>query len=148
MGSYDQLWEESELRPMLGFEIELPLQLGRRRAGVREARARLAQAESEATGLADEAQLEVQRAHQELDRAQKLRALFEDLLLPTARARVDAARAGFESGRNDFGDLVDAQHELRSLRLGAEEALVDASRRSAELLAALGQVPAEQGGAR
>jgi outer membrane protein TolC len=141
MGVYDQLWEESELRPMLGFEIELPVQLARRRAGVREARARLGQAESEATGIADGARLEQLRARQELERARRLRALYESDLLPTARERVVAARAGFESGRNGFAELVDAEHELRSLRLGAEEALAEESRRSAELSAALGELP-------
>lgn len=141
MGSYDQFWEEKELRPTLGIEIELPLQLGRRRAGVREARARLGQAGKEAAQIADSARLELQRARQQFERARKLRALFEDELLPTARARAGAARAGFESGRNGFAELVDAEHELRELRLGTEEALADESRRSAELWAALGELP-------
>jgi outer membrane protein TolC len=145
MGSYDQLWEEKELRPMLGFEIELPLQLARRRAGVREARARLAQAEHEALGAADGARLELLRARQELERARELRRLFDEQLLPTARERVAAARAGFESGRGDFAELVDAEHGLRELRLGAEEALADESRRSAELAAALGRLPGAGG---
>jgi outer membrane protein TolC len=146
MGVYDRLWEESELRPMLGFEIELPLQIRRRRAGVREAEARVAQARNEAARLADETRLELTRARQELERARKLRALLADVLLPTARQRIAAARAGFESGRNGFGDLVESEHELRNLRLAVEEALVDESRRSAELLAALGRLPVDDGG--
>jgi outer membrane protein TolC len=144
-GTYDQFMREPELRPALGFEIELPLQLGKRRAGVREASARLGQAESEAAGLTDGASLEVRRARQELERARKQHALFGDELLPVARERVAAARAGFEAGRNGFAELVDAEHELRSLRLEAEEALADVSRRSAELSAALGELPIAEG---
>ncbi|HXZ83909.1 MAG TPA: TolC family protein, partial [Myxococcota bacterium] len=112
-GSYDESWSEKELRPMVGFEVELPLQLARKRAGVREARARLGQAENEAAERLDGARLELLRAQQELERAQGLRALYRDKLLPTARERVEAARAGFESGRNGFAELVDAEHELR-----------------------------------
>jgi outer membrane protein TolC len=148
MGSYDRFWEESELRPILGVEIELPLQLGRRRAELREADARLEQARSESEAREDAAQHELLRARQELVRARKLRALYEERLLPTARDRVEAARAGFETGRNDFADLVDAEHELRNLRFGAEQALAEESRRSAELLAALGRLPLEAGEAR
>ena len=109
---------------------------GRRARGARAPRRRR---ESEARGIADGARLELQRARQELERARKLRALFDDELLPTARERVAAARAGFESGRNGFAELVDAEHELRSLRLGAEEALADESRRSAELAGRAGR---------
>jgi outer membrane protein TolC len=148
MGSYDRFWEESELRSIVGVEIELPLQLDRRRAELREAEARVEQARSELSARTDSALHEVLRARQALERARKLRALYDERLLPTARDRVQAARAGFETNRNSFSDLIDAEHELRDLRFGAEQALADESRRRAQLLAALGRLPLEVGEAR
>ena len=59
---------------MVGVEFEIPLQLGRRRAGLREASARLSEARSEAEGRVDEARFELLRAHQEVQRARELRA--------------------------------------------------------------------------
>jgi outer membrane protein TolC len=145
MGGYDRFWEEPELRTSLGVEIELPLRLRKRRAALDEARARLDAARKEAAGLADEVRFDAQRASEELERARKLRALFEDVLLPTARERVAAARAGFETGRNTFLELIEAEHELRDVRFDAERARADENRRSVELLAALGRVPTGTG---
>jgi outer membrane protein TolC len=54
---------------------------------------------------------------------------------------VAAARAGFESGRDDFLALVEAERSLRDAELALEEARSDVSRRFAELEAAAGRIP-------
>jgi outer membrane protein TolC len=67
--------------------------------------------------------------------------LFRDRLLPAARDQVGAARSGFETGRNSFLALIDAERNLRNVELGYEEALASLGHRRAELDRALGRIP-------
>jgi outer membrane protein TolC len=134
-----------ENRPFVGVRLNVPLQLGRRRAALDEARAQLARAESERAAMADEVRLSVHRALEEYQQARAVAALFDARLLPTARDRVGAARVGFETGRNGFLELIDAQRELLRIELDREQAATEVSRNAAELLAALGHRPGDTG---
>jgi outer membrane protein TolC len=138
MGGYDGFWQEKELRPAVGVEIELPIQIGRRRAALAEARAELAGARSERAGLEDEVRLEVETAAERLAEAHHLLGIVESRILPAARDRVEAARAGFSAGRNDFDALIEAERSLRDAELDRERALADLSSRHAELARATG----------
>jgi outer membrane protein TolC len=142
-GAYDRLWqdEERELRALVGVSVELPLQLGRRRAALREARARLEEARAQRDQLADELLLALHSAHVQLEEDRHLVDQYRERFLPAARERVHAARASFEAGRAGFPELVEAERDLRRFELSAQQALVDLSRRGAELLQATGRVP-------
>jgi len=140
-GGYDRGWNESDMRPMVGLELNVPLQVGRRRAATEQARAELAMARSERERLADEAAAEIATARERLAEARHLLALTRDRMLPAARDQLTAARIGFETGRTGFADLIEAERMLRDAELGAEQALADTSRRGAELAAALGRIP-------
>ena len=72
--------------------------------------------------------------------------LYASRLLPPARDQVEAARSGFETGRNSFLALIEAERNLRTIHLGYEQALADVSRRTAELERALGRIPGLRGG--
>jgi outer membrane protein TolC len=54
MGAYDSFWEESELQPTIGLELNLPLRRARRAAALDEAKASLEQARSTRAGLDDQ----------------------------------------------------------------------------------------------
>jgi outer membrane protein TolC len=140
-GSYDRSWDATDMRPMVGLEINVPLRLGRRRAAVTQARAELEQARRERQRIEDEVRTEVVTARELLAEAQHLGVLTRDRLLPAARDRVEAIRAGFAAGRSEFDDWIDAERAVRDAELAAESALADVSRRAAELAAALGQMP-------
>ncbi len=140
-GSYNRLWQERDLQPFVGIQLNVPLQLGRRRAAVEEARARLGQARSQLVAIEDEVRLGVQSGVDRFAEARHVERLFRDRLLPAARDQVDAARLGFETGRNSFLALIDAERNLRNVELGQEEALANLGRRRAELDRALGRIP-------
>ncbi len=91
--------------------------------------------------LADDIRVEVAQTRARLVEAQKAVALYRDRVVPAANDQVAAARAGFESGRNGFQVLLDAEKNQRGVELRFEEALADVQRRQAELQRALGQVP-------
>ncbi|MEE9280614.1 MAG: TolC family protein [Myxococcota bacterium] len=140
-GSYNRLWQEEDLQPFVGIQLNVPLQLGRRRAALEEARARLEQARSQRRAIEDEVRFGVQSGADRLAEAHHVMRLFADRLLPAARDQVAAARSGFETGRNSFLVLIDAERNLRNVELGYEEALANLTRRRAELDQTLGRIP-------
>lgn len=146
VGSYNTLWQEDDLQPFVGLQINVPLRIDRRRAALEEARARLAGAESERAGLEDEVSFAVESGVDRIEEARHVVRLYESRLLPAARNQVEAARVGFETGRNSFLALIEAERNLRTTRLGYEEALANVSRRTAELERAVGRTPGLRGG--
>jgi outer membrane protein TolC len=141
MGGYDTFEEESELRPMVGLELNLPLRRARRAAALDEAEAALEEARSARAGLDDQVRFSVGRALERLAEAHHALEIFRDRMLPAARDRVASARASFETGQSDFSTVIDAERRLRDAELGHEEAAVEVSRRHAELDRALGALP-------
>jgi len=140
-GAYNALWQETDLQPFVGIALNVPLQLGRRRAAIEEAEARLEGARSQQQAIETDVRLAVDVSIDRLGEARHVEHLFRDRLLPAARDQVAAARSGFESGRNSFLALIDAQRNLLDVELGYEEALADLGRRRAELDRSLGRVP-------
>ncbi|MBW2508934.1 MAG: TolC family protein, partial [Deltaproteobacteria bacterium] len=58
-----------------------------------------------------------------------------------ARAQIDAAEFGYETGRTDFQALIDAERSVRTLEIQYEEALAGLGQRIAELERARGALP-------
>jgi outer membrane protein TolC len=125
--------QEEPLRPQIGLAFSVPLQLGRRAGALEHARAELAGARSDVQRVEDELRLAVANAVDRLRAAHHLVELAADRMLPVARDRLAASRAGFESGQGSFLELIDAERALRSAEFGFEEAVVALWRRQAEL---------------
>ena len=138
---YEGTWQEDPLKPVVGVELNLPLQLGRRRAALAEADARLARDQSRARRLEDRVRLEVATSVERLRESQHLLELSEERLLPAARDRAAAARASFSSGRTSLLELLDAERALRAAQQSAFEARAGLSTRRAELARAVGDLP-------
>lgn len=146
MAVYDRFWEAGDMQPMVGFELNLPFQLARRRAALEQARAELGAARSERERVQDEITSEIATARERLAEARHLLELVRDRMLPAARDQLTAARAGYETGRVDFADVIEAERALRKGTLAHDEALAETSRRAAELAAALGWIPGAEPG--
>lgn len=141
VGAWEGLMQESELRPVVGISIDLPLRIARRRAALEQARAELSGAASERAALEDEVRFEVTSAALRMQESRHVLHLLDNRLLPAARDRVAAARSGFETGRSGFDALIEAERQLRDAELDREEAVADLSRRNAELQRAVGALP-------
>ncbi len=149
MASYDSMWDMTAHQWMVGVMVEVPLQRGRRRAAVTQAEAATARMRFEDDGLIDEIRVDVDRAHRRVIEAAALIELHQQRLLPAARDRLAAARAGFTSAQNSFTAVVAAERDLREAELGLETARTELSRRRAALALAVGIVPGlDDGGAR
>jgi outer membrane protein, heavy metal efflux system len=143
--SYSSMWAATEHRWMVGAAVNLPVRGERIRAGIAEMEARLAAVESERRALVDRVRLEVTISVEELREAHHILALSQERLLPAARDQVQAAVAGFQSGRNDFQAVIMAERNLRDAQMGDHEARAEFGRRRAELDHALGRMPQATG---
>jgi outer membrane protein TolC len=118
--------------------VNVPLQLGRRRAALEEADARLAREKSRLRQLEDRVRFQVSSAVERLRESQHLLHISSERLLPAARDRVAGAQAAFASGATTFLDLVDAERALRAAEQAVFEARASLSQRGAELARAVG----------
>jgi len=143
MGGYDAMWDEREMRPMLGVEIELPFARARRRAEIAEADAQREAAELELERAQSEASLAVAIARERLAEAEHGLMIVREQILPAARDQFEAASAALAAGRGEFGDAIEAERAWYEAELEAAEALVALSGSAAELNRALGKSGAE-----
>jgi outer membrane protein TolC len=121
MAGYDSFWQESELQPSIGFSINVPVQVSRRRAGVAEAKAEVSVAESRARAVYLDILREVDEAYEWVHEGLDAMTLYETRLIPAAEENLEAARSGYASGEVDFLALISAQKLLMDTRLRAQE---------------------------
>lgn len=120
------------------FEVEIPLQQGRRRSAEREAErereAALERIRGVEASLAGRIGTTRAGYASALDRATLLRAT----LLPQAEANLRAAQADYETGRINFATLIDAEAQILDTRLRLLDAEVESAQQLAELEMLLG----------
>jgi len=141
MGSYNSMWMAPQHQWMVGIGVELPVQVAGRRAEIREAEALAQAATASREALEDELAADLEQAQARFAEALHVVALYDERLLPTARTRVEVARAAFEAGVEDFDTLIDAERGLREDELGRVSAVARAWTRHAELRLAAGLLP-------
>jgi outer membrane protein, heavy metal efflux system len=143
--SYNSMWDMPEHRWMLGLGLNLPIFTGKRAGMADEARAMRAQFESDAARMSDAARTQVFVTLKQLKESEHVLRLFETRLLPVARERIDAARAGFITAQNPFMAVIEAERSLRSVELEYQLARAEYAGRRAELDRALGKIPGLDG---
>ncbi len=121
--SYNSLWEDPSKRTLVGLSLELPLQLERRRAAVRQALAERRRAVSRLAEARSRALLELSEAYEETLEASRVAHLYGSSILPAARESLETARSGYEAGADDFQTLLAAERALYSAELAYEAAL-------------------------
>lgn len=142
MASYDSMWMEPDHQTMVGVGLVLPIWPGKVRGLREEATASLRRARQLRAQVEDQIGQEVVTAQERLQQAHHVVDLYERRVVPAARDQVEAARSGFETGRNSFLALIEAERNLQSVELAQQTALADFQRRRAELARALGRMPA------
>jgi outer membrane protein TolC len=137
---------ESGKDPLLAtVTMNLPLWLGKYRAGVREARARQVAAERARVDRENELGSELQLALYEFRDAERKIDLYRDTLLPLARSALNVTEQSYTAGQGDFLDLVDAQRVLLEFELEYERALSRREQRLAAIEMLVGRELPRQG---
>ena len=120
--------------------IPLPVQKGRRYdQAVTEAEAELAAMEAEHHAGIDRLRADVARFVADLERDRTQLALYRSAILPQAQAALEAATAGFQTGRTDFGTLIERQSALFNYETQYVRALADFAASIAALEETVGQ---------
>jgi outer membrane protein TolC len=138
MARYDAFWTDTEQRPQIGMNMNVPLNQGRRSAGVREAQFRLTKLIAEHSQQQDSVNEEVRIAYTRVETNRKTAELFEDRILPAADTNLDSARAAYVAGSIDFLQLMDARRQFIEQRIGYQRTLTEYHRSRSDLERAVG----------
>jgi len=105
---------------------------------VKEAKARLEESRSEYQAALNMVTYEVEAALAMVEAQERLAKLYDTSFIPQAEAAFKAASISFESGRNDFLNLLDAERMLLEFKLDYANVLVDLEIAYADLERAVG----------
>ena len=141
VAGFNSLWNEPDYRWTVGVAVNLPLRRRRIAAGIAEAEAEVEAARNRLLALRDQIASGVRQARERLTEMEHVLDLYTGRLLPAAGDQLHAARAGFETGRNSFLAVIEAEKNLRTVELGYAQALADSDSRLAELVHRLGGIP-------
>ncbi len=142
--AYDSIMGNGAMRdlaPQIGLRLNIPLRLGRRNAAVSEAQARIVQRRAELASRTNQIHFQVQEAYEQLVESEKVLALYNQTILPAARANVKAAQAAYATGKAPqipFLSLIEAQRNFVNLSERYYEATADYFRRLATLERVIG----------
>ncbi|MFZ5874976.1 MAG: TolC family protein [Nitrospirota bacterium] len=126
-------------RWMLTGKMTLPwVTSGKYRAKVAEEIAGGARAAAAADAVRNETLSLVRAAFLKLNTAQSLIDLYGGGIIAQAEQGLESARIAYTAGRTDFLNLIDAERQLRDVRLAADVALADWAEQRAELERVIG----------
>lgn len=131
MGSRIGEWE-------LMVEVNIPLQQESRRRQESEAESMLSAARSQKEAVANRLIGELFENLAALKAAQRIELLTTTSLLPQSEATLEAALAGYETGKVDFATLLDAQRQIRKSKQDRLKAQAEAQARLAAIERLLG----------
>lgn len=148
MGGYNSLWQDDDLRPMVGVGINIPLQRSSRHGAVDEAKAEALRLRAQIADLAATVALEVQESYELVVEGEHVVNLYSTVLVPAAQENLDAARSEYTAGAIDFLSLLAAERGLMEALLAYQEALSGYHERVAGLEQVVGRSVSETQGGR
>ena len=135
---YRNMAEEDDLA-MFTIGFDLPVQLSKYRAGVREANNMIEAGRAALEAARREASFDVQDAHFKLLTARRTLDLYRSELIPQAESRFVASEAGYRAGQADFMDLLESERFLLEARIMAAMAEGAVGMQAARLERAVGR---------
>ena len=123
----------------LMVEVTIPLQQGALRAKERESDALLAAAHARKNAAANQIHADLKKNISILESTRRSLALINDSLLPKATLTLRSALAAYENGKVDFSTVLDAQKQLRQIRLSQIKNEMNARLRLADIERVIGE---------
>ncbi len=124
---------------MVMGSINLPLWLGKNRAGLKEAEARLVGASKSRENRENTLLADLKMALYRFRDAERKISLFGDTLTPLAENSLGVAEQAYQAGRADFLQLIDAQRLLLDIQLSYQRAIADREQRLAQIEMIVGE---------
>ena len=123
----------------LMFEINIPLQQDSRRAQERESELMLDAARLRREATLNQSLADLSESLAGMEAARRVENLAGATLLPQAQLTLQAALAGYETGKVDFATVLEAQRQIRKARLDIVKARGDQQMRRAEIERLIGE---------
>ena len=123
----------------LMFGINIPLQQDSRRAQEREAERMLDAAQARKAATFNQLSAELSESLAGLQSARRVEELVASSLLPQSELTLQAALAGYETGKVDFAAVLDAQRQIRRAKEDLVKSRVTQQLRLADIERALGE---------
>ncbi|MDR3411427.1 MAG: TolC family protein [Formivibrio sp.] len=120
------------------LEFQIPLQQGAKSAEQNEATAMLLKAQADEEARSRQVEREVNQMDALATTSQRQVALLDKTLLPQAELTLQSALAGYTAGRGEFAALLEAQQQIRRMRLMRLNAEFDAFQASSGLQKMMG----------
>ncbi len=108
-------------------------------AGVQEATAAVAAARADLHTLENLTRFQIRDLLAKVRASWEVAMLYRTTVLPQAEQSVEAARAGYRTGRTSFLDLIEADRAWQDFQLAYYQSLVDREKRLAELEQVVGR---------
>jgi outer membrane protein, heavy metal efflux system len=127
---YDAFWQKADrnLAPMVGVNLNVPLDNARRRAAIREAQWRLDQRRAEYQAKVDEIRGDLTADYQQLDESRRAVELLSQKAVPIAEDNLTSARGNYTAGKLDFLRLLESERQTIMLQEKKEQATADSYR--------------------
>jgi len=138
-GSYNRAWMSDNLRPFIGLSVNVPIQFGRLRAEKNVAMAKLNRYRSMLKGMEDQVRFKVEEPAQKIEEFHHAGKLFREAIIPESKLNLNAARAGYSGGKNDFLTLIMAERGLIDSRLKYMRIMVNTRIWEAKLIRSIGE---------
>jgi outer membrane protein TolC len=124
---YDGFWQKADrnLAPLVGVNLNVPLDNARRRAAVREAQWRVDQRRAEYQAKLDEIRGDLAADYQQLEESRRATELLSQKAVPVAEDNLASARGNYTAGKLDFLRLIEAERQTIMLQEKKEQAQVD-----------------------
>src|SRR5258706_8237706 len=104
---------------MVTVGVDLPIWRTKYRAGVREAEKKIEDSKAALQAAQQQTSFDVQDAASKLLTAERTLQLYQQQLIPQAKARYEASEAGYRTGKVDFLDLLESEQFLLNSRVMA-----------------------------
>jgi len=135
---YRRLAEEKVDTFVAGLSLPLPL-FDRNQGAIEEERARLAKAEMEKEAAEVGASIALSGAYASLDTALSEVRTLKTEVIPAAQSVFEAIREGYQQGKFDYLDLLNAQQSLAETQAKYVEALVSLNQAKADVERLIGE---------
>lgn len=129
---------------LLGLSVPIPL-FDRNQGNLQEAVSRQYKAQDELVALKNQLAVNLSGQYERLNAARQAAESFRLEILPGAQSAFDAANKGFNAGKFNFLDVLDAQRTLAQAKSQYMQALLEAHQAVAEIERILGDVIAHHG---
>jgi len=140
MARYNSLWMSDEQRWVVGVNMNLPLDFGKRTNHEASVRAEQIALQWEQQNVQVQLREQLIQAHSYWQQAKDTYQLYQQKLKPLSLDSLETARHEYQTGAGDFLSLLTAQRQLLATERKASMALRDQYAQFAKLIAAAGLV--------